>query len=74
MDRDAQARQVLLEELARTRERLLGLEQDQRALRAAVPAADPVREAALAQALARTRRDLQSLQRELDRRAPGGPR
>lgn len=62
--RQAQAREVLLEELARTRARH---EQVQRELAALAPAADAARQQALQQALARSERDLQSLQREIDR-------
>ena len=55
---------MLLEELARTRARH---EQVQRELAALAPAADAARQQALQQALARSERDLQSLQREIDR-------
>lgn len=82
-DRQVLARQVLLEELARTRERLQDLLQAQQALQTGRPGApsaptpvhasaeDAARAQALAHALARARRDEQSLQRELERLAPG---
>lgn len=82
-DRQVLARQVLLEELARTRERLQDLQQAQQALQmsrqatgqTSLPSAESARDAAraqaLAQALARTRRDEQSLQRELERLSSG---
>ena len=59
--------------MVRTRERLLGLQQAQD-LQAASANPDSSHAQALEQALARTRRDLQSLQRELDRLEPGGRR
>ena len=68
--RQAQAREVLLEELARTRARHA---QVQRELASLAPAADAARQQALQKALARSERDLQSLQRELDRLNPGAP-
>lgn len=70
--RDEQARTVLLAEYERTRERLHALQLEQRQLQMTTPAADVARQQALEQALARTQRDLHSLQRELDRKPPAG--
>lgn len=73
--RDEQARNVLMAEYERTRERLQALQQEQRQLQTATSAVDATRMQSLEQALARTRRDLLSLQRELDRKpSTGGPR
>ena len=69
---DEQARTVLLAEYERTRERLHALQLEQRQLQMTTPAADVARQQALEQALARTQRDLHSLQRELDRKPPAG--
>ena len=71
-DRQAQARAVLLDELSRTRERHAQLQRELQALEA--PAADPARAQALQQSLSRSQRDLQSLQRELERFYPEGRR
>jgi len=77
--RDGQARSVLLAELERTRERLQGLEQEQRQLQTATASSTATPDAqaraqALEQSVLRTRRDLQSLQRELERLAASGAR
>ncbi len=70
--RQAQARAVLLDELARTRERHTQLQRELASLQ--TPVAEPARAQALQQQLARSQRDLQSLQRELDRFHPEGRR
>lgn len=70
--RDEQARTVLRAEYERTRERLNALQQEQRQLQTASPSSDSNRLQSLEQALARAQRDLQSLQRELDRKPVAG--
>lgn len=73
--RDAQARSVLLAELEHTRERQKALEEERRQLHTATSVTDTTRLQSLEQALARTRRDLISLQRELGRKPlAGAPR